>query len=93
MKTSQPPIANDQELAGYRAGADRLRAMIERHEMDLLAERQRVPADLRHLDQIRYQLHHLYGYYKGIQGAIDAYLQRLNLPSSPRRVVRLPGVL
>ena len=75
MKTSQPPIANDQELAGYRAGADHLCAMIERHEMDLLAERQRVPTNPRHLNQMRYQLHHLYGYYKGIQDAIDAYLQ------------------
>ncbi|MGH2504256.1 MAG: hypothetical protein ACRDID_17250 [Ktedonobacterales bacterium] len=75
MKTTQPRIANDQELAGYRAGAERLRAMIERHETDLMAERQCVPADLRHLDEIRYQLHHLYGYYKGIQDAIEIYLQ------------------
>lgn len=75
MKTTQPPIADDQELAGYRAGAERLRAMMERHENDLMAERQKVPVDLNQLDQIRYQLHHLYGYYKGIQDAIDAYLQ------------------
>lgn len=75
MKTTQPPIADDQELAGYRAGAERLRAMMERHENDLMAERQKIPADLSRLDQIRYQLHHLYGYYKGIQDAIDAYLQ------------------
>lgn len=75
MKTTQPPIADDQELAGYRAGAERLRAMMERHENDLMAERQKVPVDLTQLDQIRYQLHHLYGYYKGIQDAIDAYLQ------------------
>lgn len=75
MKTTRPPIADDQELAGYRAGAERLRAMIERHETDLMTERQRDPADLRHLDEIRYQLHHLYGYYRGIQDAINAYLQ------------------
>ena len=75
MKTTQPPIADDQELAGYRAGAERLRGMMERHESDLMAERQRVPADVQRMDQIRYQLHHLYGYYKGIQDAIDAYLQ------------------
>ncbi len=75
MKTTQPPIADDQELAGYRAGAERLRGMMERHESDLMAERQRVPADVQRMDQIRYQLHHLYGYYKGIQDAIDTYLQ------------------
>jgi hypothetical protein len=74
MKTTQPPITNDEELAGYRAGAERLREMIERHESDLMAARQRIPADLNQLDQIRYQLHHLYGYYKGIQDAIEAYL-------------------
>ncbi|HEX8729014.1 MAG TPA: hypothetical protein VF739_10345 [Ktedonobacterales bacterium] len=74
MKTTQPPITNDEELVGYRAGAERLRAMLERHEGDLMAARQRTPADLSQIDQIRYQLHHLYGYYKGIQDAIDAYL-------------------
>ena len=73
MKTAQPPITNDQELAGYRAGAERLQRMMERHEGDLVAERQRVPADMQRTDQIRHQLHHLYGYYEGIQQAIDAY--------------------
>jgi hypothetical protein len=74
MKTTQPPITNDQELAGYRAEADRLRAMIDRHEQDLAAERQQTPLDMERLDQIRYQLLHLYGYYRGIQDAVDAYL-------------------
>ncbi len=73
MKTSQPPITNDQELAGYQAGAKKLRHMIERHETDLIAERKKHPADVQLIDQIRYQLHHLYGYYKGIQDAIEAY--------------------
>ncbi|HEX5572501.1 MAG TPA: hypothetical protein VFX31_13990 [Ktedonobacterales bacterium] len=49
--------------------------MIERHENNLMAERQRGPADLRRVDKIRYQLHHLYGYYNDIQDAISAYLQ------------------
>lgn len=75
MKTVQPPITNDQELAGYRAGAEQLRRMMERYEVDLLAERQQAPADMQRVDQLRYQLHRLYGYYKGIQDAIDAYLQ------------------
>ncbi len=74
MKTTQPPITSDEELAGYRAGAERLRVMIERHENDLLAERQKSPLDAHRLDQIRYQLHHLYGYYLGIERAIEEYL-------------------
>jgi hypothetical protein len=76
MKTTQPPINNDQELAGYWAGAERLRSMMERHEADLLAERQKNPVDVQRLDQIRYQLHHLYGYYKGLRDAIEEYLRR-----------------
>jgi hypothetical protein len=50
--------------------------MIDRHEADLLAERQQAQVDMRRLDQIRYQLHHLYRYYKGIQDAIDVYLRQ-----------------
>ena len=76
MKTAQPPITSDQELAGYRAGAERLRQMMERHERDLMAESQKGMPDLQRVDQIRYQLHHLYGYYKGIQDAIDAYVHQ-----------------
>lgn len=75
MKTTQPSITNDQELAGYQAGADRLRAMIDRHEQDLVTERQQMPLDMERIDQIRYQLLHLYGYNRGIQDAIDVYLQ------------------
>ncbi len=73
MKTTQPPITNDQEYAGYRAGAEQLRQMIERHEGDLMIERQRGAPDMQRIDQIRYQLHHLYGYYRGIQDAVEAY--------------------
>jgi hypothetical protein len=73
MKTTQPPITNDQELAGYQAGADRLRAMIDRHEQDLATERQQMPLDMERVDQIRYQLRHLYGYYRSIQDAIDLF--------------------
>jgi len=38
---------NDEELAGYRSGADQLWHMIDRHEADLLAERQQVQVDMR----------------------------------------------
>ncbi len=76
MKSTQPPITNDQELAGYRASAEKLRVMIERHESDLMLARQRDPLDMPRLDQIRYQLHHLYDYYRGIQDAIDTYLRQ-----------------
>jgi hypothetical protein len=51
MKTTQPPLTSDEELAGYRSGAERMREMIERHEADLIAERQRTPTDLAKLDQ------------------------------------------
>jgi len=66
-------IRSSQAIA---AGAEKLLRMIERHESDLMIERQRVPMDMQKLDEIRYQLHHLYGYYKGIQDAIDAYLRQ-----------------
>lgn len=75
MKTTQPSITSDEELAGYRIAAGQLRQMIERHESDLMAERQKDTVDMQLLDQIRYQLHHLYGYYNGVQDAITAYLQ------------------
>ena len=48
MKTTQPPITNDQEYAGYRAGAEQLRQMIQRHEGDLMIERQRAVPDMEH---------------------------------------------
>lgn len=89
MKTVQPPITSEQELAGYRAGAERLLHMIERHEAELTNERQKDPLDMDRLDQIRYQRHHLYGYYKGIQDAIDAYLHRRQSasPSETERIL------
>ena len=73
MKTTQLPITSDQGLVGYQKGAEQLLRMIERHEIDLMAERQKRPADIQLIDQIQCQLHHLYGYYKGIQDAIAAY--------------------
>jgi hypothetical protein len=76
MKTTQPPITSDQEYAGYRAGAEQLRQMIERHEGDLMIERQSAVPDMQRIDQIRYQLHHLYGYYRSIQDAIEVYRSR-----------------
>lgn len=76
MKTTQPPITNDEELAGYRVGAEQLLRMMERHESDLMVERQKPLPDTLRLDLIRYQLHHLYGYYKGIQDAIEHYLRQ-----------------
>jgi hypothetical protein len=64
--------------------------MIERHESEVMVARQRQPANLRLLDQIRYQLLHQYGYYRGIQEAIEAYVHRQQSASSrtpdvPRR--------
>ncbi len=75
MKTTQPPITSDEELAGYRMAADQLRHMIERRK-DI------VDVHLRY--QLRYQLHHLYDYFKGIQDAIAASLAARPLPSKGR---------
>jgi hypothetical protein len=50
MRTAQPPITSDKELAGYQAGAEQLRRMIERHESDMMAERQKHPADIQVID-------------------------------------------
>jgi hypothetical protein len=46
MRMTQPPIMRDQELAGCQVGAEQLRQMIERHETDLMAERQHQSADI-----------------------------------------------
>jgi hypothetical protein len=76
MKTTQPPILNDQELAGYRAGAAKLELLINRHEDDLMRERQQPQPDIKHLNQIRYTLYRLYAYHKGIIDAIEFYLHQ-----------------
>jgi hypothetical protein len=76
MKTIQPPITNDQELAGYRAGAEKVEVLINRHEDDLMRERQQVQPEAHHLNQIRYTLARLYAYHKGITDAIEAYLRQ-----------------
>lgn len=76
MKTTQPPITSDQELAGYRAGAEKLEVLIRRHEDDLMAERQAVEVDAHKVNQIRYSLRRLYAYYQGIMDAIEAYVRR-----------------
>jgi len=76
MKTTQPPITTDHELAGYRVGAEILRQMIEHEEVGLITARQEDAHNIQRIDEMRYQLHHLYGYYKGIQDAIDAYVQQ-----------------
>lgn len=76
MKTTQPPIASEQELAGYRAGAEKLGRLIARHEDDLMAARHAAEIDARQVDQIRYTLYRLYGYYQGIMDAIEAYVRQ-----------------
>lgn len=76
MKTTQPPIINDQRLLGYQCGAEQLQRMLEHHETELMAERQKPAFDAQLIDQLCYQLHHIYDYYNGIQGAIAAYQQK-----------------
>ena len=76
MKTIQPPITNDQELAGYRAGAEKLERLIQRHEDDLMAVRHASQVDAHQVNHIRYTLGRLYGYSRGIHEAIEAYLRQ-----------------
>jgi hypothetical protein len=76
MKTTQPPITNDQELAGYRAGTEKLEGLIRRHEDDLMAERQAAEVDVRKVNQIRYTLRRLYAYHQGIMEAIEVYVRQ-----------------
>ena len=74
MRSAQPPITNDQELAGYRAAADKLERLMQRHEDDLMAERSAPNLDAHKVNQIHYTLARLYAYHQGIQTAISAYL-------------------
>ena len=74
MKTVQPPITNDRELTGYRAAAEKLERLMQRHEDELIAERGASSLDTQKVNQIRYTLARLYAYHQGIQTAIGAYL-------------------
>jgi hypothetical protein len=76
MKTTRPLIGSDQELAGYRAGAEKLEKLISHHEGDLMQTRHAAEIDARKLDQIRHTLHRLYGYYQGLMNAFDVYVRR-----------------
>jgi len=90
MKTTQPPITNDQEYAGYRAGAEQLRQMIERHESDLMVERQKAVPDMRLIDQIRAKGGLTVA--RDERGAIKRTRIAAAQPAANHDLVALPGV-
>lgn len=69
MRDVQPPITNDQELAGYRAGLERLNAIVAEREAALFASQ----LDPRRLEEARQELYRVYARRQGILDAIAAY--------------------
>ena len=65
----QPPITNDEELANYRLGLERLDAIVAGREEDLLASR----GDPQALESARRQLYRIYRRRQGILDAIEVY--------------------
>lgn len=72
MHDVQPPITNDQELAGYRAGLERFQAIVADREADLLASQH----DPKLLEDARQALYRVYRLRQGIIDAIAAYEQQ-----------------
>ena len=72
MRDVQPPITNDQELAGYRAGLERFNTIVAAREAALFASRD----DPDKLEQARQELYRVYRKRQGILDAIAAYERR-----------------
>jgi hypothetical protein len=69
MRDIQPPITNDQELAGYRAGLERFGAIVAAREAALFASQH----DAERLEEARQELYRVYRRRQGILDAIAAY--------------------
>lgn len=69
MRDTQPPITNDEELAGYRAGLERFSAIVAEREADLFASRN----DLERIEDARQELFRVYRKRQGILDAIADY--------------------
>ncbi|MGH2514181.1 MAG: DUF6932 family protein [Ktedonobacterales bacterium] len=69
MRDVQPPITNDQELAGYRAGLERFNAIVAEREAALFASQH----DPQRLEEARQELYRVYARRQGILDAIAAY--------------------
>jgi hypothetical protein len=73
MRDVQPPIINDQELAGYRSGLAIFDEIVAEREAALLASRDVGGAQL---EDARQALYRVYRKRQGILDAIAAYEQR-----------------
>lgn len=69
MRNVQPPITNDQELAGYRAGLERFDEIVAAREAALFASQN----DTQRLEEARQELYRVYGKRQGILDAIATY--------------------
>ena len=56
MRDMQPPIPNDQELAGYIAGLERFNDIVAAREAALFASQ----SDPERLEETRHELHRVY---------------------------------
>lgn len=69
MRDVQPPITNDQELAGYRAGLERFNEIVATREAALFASQN----DAQQLEEARQELYRVYRKRQGMLDAIAAY--------------------
>lgn len=72
MRDTQPPITNDRELAGYRAGLERFNAIVAEREAALFASRN----DPERIEDARQELFRVYRKRQGILDAIADYERR-----------------
>ena len=69
MRDIQPPITNDQELAGYRSGLATFNEIVAEREAAVFASRN----DPARLEDARQELYRVYRKRQGILDAIAAY--------------------
>jgi hypothetical protein len=72
MRDTQPPITNDQELAGYKAGLERFKTIVAAREAALFASQH----DPQRLEEARQELYRVYRKRQGILDAIAVYEQQ-----------------
>ena len=72
MRDVQPPVTNDQDLAGYRAGLTRFNEIVAQREAALFASRN----DPERIEDARQELFRVYRKRQGILDAIAEYERR-----------------
>jgi hypothetical protein len=78
MHEVQPPITNDQKLAGYRAGLERFNEIVAAREAALFASQH----DPDRLEEARQELYRVYRIRQGMLDAIATYERQQHAPSS-----------